>query len=312
MKVQVPFVANISAPEATDWLQALEAAMPEAEFVPFESLNTAKGHKTAVVANPDPSAIKALPDLVWVQSLWAGVEKLLHEPALDGVGISRLVDPALATTMAEAVLAWTLYLHRDMPDYKVQQNKKRWQQLPYVPAAKRRVGILGLGKLGEVAAKALVHTGFDVMGWSRQEKKIVGVRCFSGPESLPRMISQSDILVCLLPLTPATRSLVGEALFTKMPQGSALINFGRGPIIDTAALLHALDNGSLNHAVLDVFDQEPLEENSPLWHHPKITVLPHISAPTTLETAAKITCENLRTYFSTGETPQLVSRATGY
>jgi len=312
VKAQVPFVANISAPEAADWLQALGNAMPEAEFVPFESLSTTKGHKAAVVANPDPNAIKALPDLVWVQSLWAGVEKLLHEPTLGSVGISRLVDPALATTMAEAALAWTLYLHRDMPGYRDQQNKKCWQQLPYVPAAKRRVGILGVGKLGTAAANALVQTGFDVMGWSRQEKNIPGVRCFSGTENLPEMVGQCDILVCLLPLTPATRCLLGEATFTKMPQGAALINFGRGPIVDTAALMQALDNGSLNHAVLDVFDQEPLEENSPLWHHAKITVLPHISAPTTLETAAKIACENLRTYFNTDEMPQLVNRTTGY
>ena len=312
MKTQIPFVANVAAPEAADWLRALGDAMPEAEFVPFEKLSTTKGHKTAVVANPDPSAIQALPDLVWVQSLWAGVEKLLHEPALDNVGISRLVDPALATTMAEAVLAWTLYLHRDMPGYNDLQNQCRWQQLPYVPAAKRRVGILGLGKLGEVAANGLVHTGFDVMGWSRQQKTITGVRCFSGAKGLSEMVKQCDILVCLLPLTPATKGLLGEDIFAKMPQGASVINFGRGPIIETPALMQALDKGTLNHAVLDVFDQEPLEENNPLWRHPKITVLPHISAPTTVETAANIAGENLRAYLSTGELPQLVNRTNGY
>ena len=312
MKIQIPFVANIPEPEAANWLRALDAAVPEVEFVPFDSLSTPKGHKTAVVANPDPEAIKALSDLIWVQSLWAGVEKLLHEPALDGVGISRLVDPTLATTMAEAVLAWTLYLHRDMPGYRQLQSEHRWRQLPYVPAAKRRVGILGLGKLGEVAANALVHTGFDVMGWSRQEKNVSEVRCFSGTESLTEMIGQSDILVCLLPLTPATKGLLDDALFAKLPQGASLINFGRGPIIETPALLKALGEGTICHAVLDVFDEEPLEQSSPLWKHPNITVLPHISAPTTVETAAQIAATNLRTYLSTGETPHLVNRANGY
>ena len=312
MSLVIPFVSKATKAETDQWLAALSKAVPEVKFIPFKALDSPLGHKTAVVANPDPADISALGDLVWVQSLWAGVEKLVTEPALEKIGISRLVDPQLAKTMAEAVLAWTFYLHRDMPHYKTLQNQRIWQELPYVAAAERRVGVMGLGKLGEAAATVLTQNGFNVMGWSRSKKSVAGVRCFHGDNGLSAMVQQSDILVCLLPLTPATTRLIDAKLIGQLPYGAALINFGRGPTLDTAALVAALNSGALKHCVLDVFDKEPLQPDSPLWTHPGITVLPHISAPTTIAAAAEIAATNLRAYLKDGTLPELVDRDRGY
>ena len=148
-----------------------------------------------------------------------------------------MVDPELARTMAEAVLAWTLYLHRDMPAYLAQQQARQWRQLPYIPPSARRIGLLGLGVLGEAAARTLHRAGFTVQGWSRTAEAIdglAGLATFSGSDGLTAMARQTDILVCLLPLTDQTRHLVDAALLQSMPAGSCLINFGRGALVSTA------------------------------------------------------------------------------
>ena len=312
MSITVPFVGQLLAGEQSKWLEALSVELPGMNIVPVAELPDRRGHRVAVVANPNPADLETLTDLVWVQSLWAGVEKLLAEPALAPVGIARLIDPCLANTMAEAVLAWTLYLHRDMPTYRTQQVARTWQQLSYMAAADRRVAILGLGELGRAAAHRLSLNGFDVMGWSRSLKTLEGVRSFHGERGLMDMLSESDILVCLLPLTDATRGLLGKVQLAKLPKSAALINFGRGPILDTTALMTALEEGQLRHAVLDVFDEEPLPETSPLWAHPSITVLPHISAPTSIKSAARIAARNIKAFHKDGTLPPFVDRERGY
>jgi glyoxylate/hydroxypyruvate reductase A len=248
-----------------------------------------------------------------VQSTWAGVEAIL--PAVpDGVAIARMVDPQLADTMAEAVLAWTLYLHRDMPRYARQQSATQWQEHPLVRPDARRIGIVGLGVLGQAAARSLVGQGFPVAGWSRTPKVVDRVTCFDGDGGLLALLERSDIVVNLLPHTNSTVGLLGAAEFAAMPQGAALINFGRGQTVDDRALLDALDRGHLTHAVLDVFDVEPLPTDHRFWSHDSVTVLPHISGPTSVDTAAVIAAENVRRFLATGELPAgaLVDRTRGY
>lgn len=312
MKTIIPFVARLPAQEQHDWIAALAAELPDAQIVPVAELASGAGHRTAIVANPNPHDLAALCDLEWVQSLWAGVEKLVVEPALASLGIARLIDPCLANTMAEAVLAWTLYLHRDMPQYHLQQNQRTWRQLPYVAVADRRIGILGLGELGQASAHRLSQNDFDVMGWSRSQKSLSGIRCFHGQSGLDAMIAESDILICLLPLTAATRGMIAGPMFAALPTGASLINFGRGPIVDAEALTKALDSGHMKHAVLDVFDEEPLSAGNPLWAHASITVLPHIAAPTSMVSAAKIVADNIKNFLNSGTLPPLVDRARGY
>lgn len=266
----------------------------------------------AVAANPTAEMLDALPNLVWLQSLWAGVENLLTPATQRGFAVVRLVDPALADSMAEAALAWTLYLHRRMPDYLKQQRRKHWHQLPWKTPAETHVCILGLGELGRACAVRLQANGFNVTGWSTSPKTIAGIDCYHGTNQLPRALAAADILLVLLPLTATTKGLVNNQLFSMLPADSALINFARGAIVDTTDLLAALGTGQLRHAVLDVFTEEPLPAGNPLWTHPDISVLPHIAAPTNPASATMVAASNIETYRQTGQTPQPVDLQRGF
>lgn len=314
MKPLLPFVAPPDAPFEAEWLAALQAAMPDETVLPLRALDEAARAVcgVAVVANPRPEDLRLLPRLQWVQSLWAGVERLVADCGGTGPKIVRLVDPQLARTMAEAVLAWTLYLHRDMPRYAAQQRERLWRPLDHVPAQRKTVGLLGLGALGEAAARPLVAAGFQVRGWSRTPRQLPGVRCHHGDAGLAEMLADSDILVCLLPLTAQTRGLLDDAAFDRLGRPAALINFARGAIVDDAALRRALDGGLLSHAVLDVFATEPLPADSWHWSHPAVTVLPHVSAPTDRETAAAIVARNIAAYRRDGSMPAWVDIDRGY
>ncbi len=310
----LPFLAAPGYGATDAWVAALQAAMPDERIVPFSALSPADqaAVTVAIVANPDPAELAACPNLVWLHSVWAGVERLLAEMQDSQVHIVRLVDPRLAATMAEAVLAWVLYLHRDMPRYLQQQKEQRWQPQAYRPAAQRRIGLLGLGALGEAAARSLQQAGFPVLGWSRTQKHLDGVDCYSGEAGLSAMLAQTDILVCLLPLTAATTGLINAQRLAMLPAGASLINFARGPIVVEQDLRAALDAAHLQHAVLDVFAVEPLPPDSWQWTHPAVTVLPHCSAPTDKESAAQIVAGNLKRYREQGLLPKGVDRQQAY
>ncbi|AOX20617.1 2-hydroxyacid dehydrogenase [Kozakia baliensis] len=310
----IPFVGRITPREREECLQALNAHLSSVQVVPLAEMNAAARAQAelAVVANPDPTELATLPNLKWVQSLWAGVEKLVAELPGEHIQIVRMTDPQLAETMSEAVLAWTLYLHRDMPAYRRQQVEKNWHQRPLKLPSQRPIGILGLGKLGRASARKLSANGFPVLGWSRNPTEAENVQTFSGEDGLAEILRRSAILVILLPLTPETRGLMDDERFAQLPAKSAIINFARGPIVQTEALLRTLDRQHLGHAVLDVFDTEPLPASSPLWSHPDITILPHISAPTQTETASRVAAENIQNYFETGIIPPSVDRSVGY
>lgn len=310
----LPFVCAPGDASAPAWLQALQAALPEEQVVALDTLDDGQraACEVAIVANPQPADLRTLPNLQWVHSVWAGVERLVGDLGDSGLPIVRLVDPQLADTMAEAVLAWTLYLHRGMPRYARQQAARQWLAHDGVRAQDRTVSLLGLGALGEAAAQRLRAAGFNVRGWSRSPKQLPGVHCHAGEAELPAMLAQTDILVCLLPLTPQTRGVVNAQALAALPAGASLINFARGPIVDDEALRAALDGGRLDHAVLDVFAQEPLPEPAWQWSHPAVTVLPHISAPTDRATASAIVAGNLRRWRASGQMPQAVDPARGY
>lgn len=324
----VPFVRDLDDGPHDVLVDALRAAMPDLDLqihaqIPAERLSEAT---VAIVDGPSAAQLSTLPNLRLVQSTWAGVEAILPTVP-EGVEVARMVDPRLAETMAEAVLAWTLYLHRDMARYARQQRNGEWIGHDLVHASQRRVGILGLGALGRTAAETLRAQGFDVSGWSRSPKSIDGVTCFHDePDGggVSALLERSDIVVNLLPQTEATTGVLDAEAFARMPVGSSLINFGRGPTVDDDALLDALAGehqsaglergGHLDHAVLDVFAIEPLPDDHPYWKHPRVTVLPHISGPTTPVTAGVIAAANVRAFLADGTLPTdaLVDRACGY
>jgi glyoxylate/hydroxypyruvate reductase A len=313
MPPSIAFVSRLTDAEDTVWLATLAKALPEAQIRPLRDLTPAERSAAtiAIVANPDPADLDRLPNLAWVQSLWAGAERLVTALG-DRVPIVRMVDPDLARVMAEAVLAWTYYLAREMPAYAQAQRVRRWDPRPYRAPSAMTIALLGIGTLGRAAARRLTDAGFQVVGWSRSPKAIDGVETTSGDDGLAAVLARADIAVCLLPLTPETRGLLDQPRLALMPRRSALINFARGPIVVSDALLAALDAGHLSHAVLDVFDAEPLEETSRLWDHPGVTILPHISAPTNPATAAAVVAANVRRYLASGILPETVNIARGY
>jgi glyoxylate/hydroxypyruvate reductase A len=310
----IPFVSRANLSEQQVWIKYLSAAMPDEVILPFANLTPEQKQQCdiAIVANPDPNDLLGLPSLKWVHSVWAGVERMMNELSSPPFSIVRLIDSNLADTMSEAVLAWTLFLHRDMPIYAKQQAKQSWIQRPMVQAKGRRIGVLGLGELGRVSAQRLVNNGFSVAGWSRHPKQVEGMECFHGEDGLALLLKQTDILVCLLPLTMETKGLLGKHNLSLLPLGASLINFARGLIIDDEALLARLDQGDLSHAVLDVFEQEPLPESHPYWLHERVIVLPHISAPTHPVSASEIVAKNIKLYRLTGSIPPAVDSLRGY
>jgi glyoxylate/hydroxypyruvate reductase len=232
---------------------------------------------------PPPGALAAFPNLKAVFSLGAGVDHLLHDPALPPVPIVRIVDPDLTSRMVAYVLLHVLMVHRRQRLYDAQQRERIWRDHDQPPASDITVGVMGLGRLGRAAASALAQIGFRVLGWSSTPKSIADIDCQHGAAGLDAFLARSEILVVLLPLTPATEGLLNLSLLRKLrrdgPLGGAhVINAGRGRLQIDADILAALDEGSLAGATLDVFLEEPLPAASPLWSHPHVTVTPHNAA----------------------------------
>ena len=316
VKPVVPYIRDGEPNE--QMLAALRRSLPDVLVAPVAELDPQQlgAARVAVIDGIDADQLASLTSLEMVQATWAGVESVLAAVPED-VHVVRMIDPQLGLTMAEAVLTWVLYLHRDTPAYLRQQRVGQWIEHDQVLASDRRVGILGLGALGGLAATTLRDQGFDVAGWSRSARSIDGVDCFHGSDGFGELLERSDIVVNLLPHTVATTKLMDADAFTLLPDGASLINVGRGATIDDDALLAALDATSpprLAHAVLDVFTIEPLPTDHPYWAHPGVTVLPHIAANTTPATAAVIAAANVRAYLADGSLPDdaLVDRARGY
>jgi glyoxylate/hydroxypyruvate reductase A len=232
---------------------------------------------------PPAGVLATFPNLAAIFSLGAGVDHLLHDPNLPHVPLVRIVDPDLTARMVEYVLLHTLMVHRRQRLYDAQQCERVWLDHDQPSASEVSVGIMGLGRLGLAAAAALRQIGFRVLGWSRTRKDIPGVECSHGEAGLDAFLAQSEILVVLLPLTPATEGLLNLALLRKLKRdgalaGAYLINAGRGRLQIDDDILAALDEGSLAGATLDVFPEEPLPAASPLWAHPRVTITPHNAA----------------------------------
>lgn len=237
----------------------------------------------AVVWKQRPNVLATLPNLKAIFSIGAGVDHLFADPGLPDVPIVRVVADNLTQYMTEYVVWRVLDHHRQGALYRSQQKRKVWHEAPQPAADAVSVGIMGLGELGRAAATALLALGFQVNGWSRSGTRMDGVTTFRGPDGLDGFLAATDILVVLLPLTPATRGIIDHRLLTKLRRdnplgGAVLINAGRGGLQKDADILRALDDGTLKEASLDVFETEPLPEASPLWGHERVFVTPHAAA----------------------------------
>ena len=298
--LQVLLTGSFSAADRDDWLAHLRAAMPEARWWRDDEAYPADEIEVAVVANPPPGRLQGLPRLRFIQSLWAGVDRLMRDDSLPtGVPIARMVDPAMNAAMAETAVWTVLSLHRRFYDYARQQQAGLWQALPQRRADEVPVLVLGQGEMGRTAAARLQALGYPVSGWRR------GV-------PLAPLLAEAEVVVNLLPLTDETRGILGADLFAQLPRGAALVNLARGAHLVEADLLAALASGQLRHAVLDVFHTEPLPADHPFWAHPQITVLPHAAAATDPRSASAVAAANLRALRDGQPLQHLVDRQRGY
>ncbi len=248
----------------------------------------------AVVAFPEAAAFAKLPNLKYVHSLWAGVERLVTDPDLKpAVKVYRMVDKALTDGMVDYMTGHTYRHHLGAGRIMHENADANWN--PIVPplASERRVGILGLGVLGMAVAENLSQCGFRVTGWSRSPKTHSDFFCLAGDKGFEVTIAESEILLLLLPRTPQTENIINAETLAKMPRGAALINAGRGELIDDNALLAALESNHIAGATLDVFREEPLPQDHPYWAHPRVLVTPHIAAETRIASGTRTVLKNI-------------------
>ena len=298
----------------TLWRDALLALDPSLDIRLFPDAGDPAAVEAAVVwTSHDMAELRRYPNLKLIVSMGAGVDHLLRPPGPPpGVPVARLVDRMLTSQMGEWVLLNALRFHRQDPEYRAQQRERVWRELPAPVTAERRVGILGLGELGTHAAGMLRAVGFPVMGWARRPKAVESVETFHGAEGLHAMAARSDILVCLLPLTPKTRGVINASLLTRLPRGAFIINGARGGHVVDADLLTALDSGQITGAALDVFEPEPLPADHPYWSHPKVVLTPHAASITIPSSAAPQVVENIQRAREGRDLVNLVDFGVGY
>ena len=296
------------------WRDALLALDPTLEIRLFPEVGDPKDIEAAVVwTSHDMAELRRYPSLKLIVSMGAGVDHLLRPPGPPpGIPVARLVDSMLTTQMGEWVLLNVLRFHRQDLEYRALQRDKVWLELDAPVTAERRIGILGLGELGSHAAQLLRSLGFPVMGWARRERMVEGVETYHGEDGLSAMVPRSDILICLLPLTPQTRGIIDATLLGRLPRGAFLINGARGGHVVDADLLAALESGQVAGAALDVFQPEPLPAAHEFWSHPRMVMTPHAASITIPSSAAPQVVENIHRARAGRALLNLVDFVAGY
>jgi len=300
------------------WIARLNRHLPGRPIMTPATLTDRASIRYGVSWRHAPGAFAGLPNLKALFSLGAGVDHMMRDPHLPAAPIVRVVDPDLRDRMSEWVVMHALMHLRGFRRLERQQAARQWRDDPNQPAARDvRVGMMGLGALGADAARKLRLLGFATMGWSRTPRAIDGVARFHGADGLDAMLAQTDILVCLLPLTPATRGVLNADLFAKLARdgrlgGPVLVNAGRGGLQVEADILAALDTGVLAAASLDVFEREPLPESSPLWAHPNIWISPHDAAMSEPDAVARYVASSILALERGEPLRNVVDPALGY
>ena len=275
------------------WSALLAPYLPGVTICRDEAVNDTDDVHYALAWKPPRNFFAPYPNLKLLVNLGAGVDSLTGRDDLPDIPILRLSDPEMAQMMAGYVLFAVLRYARDIPVFERAQRQRRWHYLhPRVPGS-IRVGVLGLGELGSRSAQELARQGFDVRGWSRTQKEIAGILCSSGLSELDSFLSESDILVVMLPLTPQTQGLLTAERLKKLPHGASFINVSRGAIVDQPALTAALQCGQIAEATLDVFDREPLPPEDPLWQMENVLITPHLASVAIPASAALQVAENI-------------------
>jgi len=278
------------------WEKLLSEALGPLDFRRLrDGLGNTDDIEIALAWKPDRGLIGSFKNIKLIVSLGMGVDHLLADDKLpSNVPIVRIMDDGLVGQMSEYAIYWALRHHRDIDQYAELQRNQTWKPLDFVDTIHRRIGIMGLGTIGQDTARKFAQLGFPTAGWSRSPKSLPGIETFHGSDGLTKFLARSDILVSVLPLTRETHGILNAKTFARLPKGAYLINMARGGHVVDADLLAALDSGELSGAVLDVFNTEPLPSDHPYWTHPKVHVTPHVAGATNPRTASPGVIENIK------------------
>ena len=295
------------------WLETIRSERPELDLRVYPETGPKEDITFAITWNHPLGAFKEFPNLKCIASMGAGVDHILKDPELpENVLVTRVTDEHLTNDMATFTTAVVLNYMRGMSAYKAAEQESQWQPKPYLRQRDLTIGVMGMGVLGAEAAMQLKKLGFTVQGWARSHKNIEGIPVYAGADELDYFLATSNILICLLPLTPETANILNKTTFEKLPESAYVINVARGEHLVEADLLEMLDKGHLAGATLDVFRTEPLPKEHPFWAHPKIDVTPHIASVTNAASAAKQVLQNYDRLHQNQPLINVVSRTKGY
>lgn len=294
------------------WQQAIQTALPAVRVDCWPDVADPAAIRHAVAWTLPDEVVAALPNLAVLFSSGAGIDQLDLGRLPPGLRVVRMIEPGIIDTMTDFVAMAVLALHRNLPFHLSHQRAAVWEWHDVPPARERTVGVMGLGELGQAALTMLGHHGFRLAGWSRSPRDLPGVECFAGPAGLDPFLARSEILVCLLPLTPETRGILNAGLFARLPRGASLVNAARGGHLVQDDLLSALASGQLSAAFLDVCEPEPLPPAHPFWHHPAIILTPHVAGITRRDSAVEALIANLRRELAGEPLAGEVDLARGY
>lgn len=297
---------------AKAWRDTVAEKLPDLELRIWPDAGEPADIEYLAFMQPDFDILPAFPNLKAMFSRSAGVEAFVDHPKMPKVPLGKMEPPGGDPMMTEYVVMHVLRFHRDMPGYQMAQANREWRRTRIVRPEERRVGFLGYGMMAKAPALVLKSLGFPVSAWVRSPRENEEVPIFHGRGQLEPFLNQTDIAVCLLPLTRETEGIFCSRTFAMMPRGAMLINVGRGKHVVYEDLIRALDSGQLCYAALDALWPEPLPPDSPLWRHPKITVMPHVARRPTVAQLVTEIAANIRSLETGGGLLQQIDTAMGY
>jgi glyoxylate/hydroxypyruvate reductase A len=297
---------------AQAWRETFAAQLPDLEIRIWPDAGAPADIEYLAFIRPDFGVLPALPNLKAMFSRSAGVEAFVDHPKLPKAPLGKIEPSGGDPMMTEYVVMHVLRFHRDMPGYQAAQANREWRRTRIVRPEERRIGFLGYGLMAKAPALVLKSLGFPVSAWVRSPRENEEVPIFHGAGQLERFLAQTDIAVCLLPLTRETEGIFCARTFAMMPRGAMLVNVGRGGHVVAEDLIRALDSGQLSYAALDALRPEPLPPESPLWTHPKVTVMPHVARRPTVAQLVTEIAANIRSIEAGGPLLQEVDIRMGY
>jgi glyoxylate/hydroxypyruvate reductase A len=297
---------------AKAWRDTFAEKLPDLEIRIWPDPGELADIEYLAFMHPDFNALPEFPNLKAMFSRSAGVEAFVGHPKLPKVPLGKMEPPGGDPMMTEYVVMHALRFHRDMPGYQAAQANREWLRTRIVRPEERRIGFLGYGMMAKAPALVLKSLGFPVSAWVRSPRRKEEVPIFHGHDQLEGFLGQTDIAVCLLPLTRETEGIFCARTFAMMPRGSMLINVGRGKHVVETDLIKALDSGQLSYAALDALWPEPLPPESPLWLHPKVTVMPHVARRPTVRQLVTEIAANIQNLRAGGRLLQEIDKSMGY